>query len=252
MKHLNTTIKPVIVALFISLLWGCGKDEKPRPNEPKTLLVKSITSTQTTTYHYDANNRATGFDVVFTNPVNNYSGTYAYNSSNQLSEVFYDNQDGRDDIKNVYFYNSSGEIAKIESYLVSDGSSIYESKTEADYTTPGKITVYDSPNVGVPYLNTVYTLDAKGNIIEQQSYSTDGALTATTENSDFDNKYAPSQSLPQTGYARNVNNYTKVTVTTPGGTPSINTYMYEYNDDGYPTKRTQNSGSIVTYEYSKK
>ncbi|SFH33883.1 hypothetical protein [Pedobacter insulae] len=242
------TAFPVFIALLFVLTPGCKKGNNPQPKT--TLLAKSITSSQTTTYQYDANNRAIRADVVFTNPVNNYSGIYTYNNSGQVMEVLYDA--AGDDIKNVYSYNGNGQISKIETYTVSAGLATFNSKSEGVYTTPGKISVYETPYGGTPYLYVEYFLDAKGNIAKQQSYDQTGAVIVTTENSDFDNKPAPSLSIPKTGFARNVNNYGTVTVTPPAGNPSTSTYTYEYNNDGYPVKRTTNTGSIITYEYIKK
>ena len=239
----------MLMVLCLLATGGCKKDSSP-PEEPQTLLRKSITSSQTTTYEYDADNRAIKFEATFSNPVNNYTGFYTYNSAGQLAEVLYSGSG--DDTKSVYFYNSSGQITKVENYIVSAGVAALSSKWDALYTTPGKISVYETPNGGIPALYVEYFLDAKGNIEKQLSYNVSGILVSTTENADFDNKPAPGLSVPKTGFARNVNNYQKVIVTPAGGSPSTGTYTYEYNSDGFPTKRTANSGAIITYEYIKK
>ncbi len=237
------------IGLIAILLLSCSKDDDGGSQPTQTLLSKSITSSQTTTYVYDDSNRAISFDVVASNPINNYSGSYTYNSSGQLTDVLYDNASSEDDIKSEYFYNSSGQITKIENYLVSGGIATLDSKSEAIYTTPGKVSVYQTESGGTPYLYVEYFLDANGNTTSQRSYSPEGFLIVTTDNSDFDDKHASSLSLPKTNFVRNVNNYRTVTVTTFGGTPSVGTYVYEYNDEGYPTQRTTNTGSVVTYEY---
>lgn len=250
MKRSKTIFKLLVILSLSMALMSCSKDDDGGPNpNPQTLLSKIITSNETITYAYDNANRAIGFNVAFPNPVNNYSASYFYDGSGVLTEVLYDTASTAEDIKNVYFHNSSGQITKIESYQVNAGVATLNYKSEAIYTTPGKVSVYQTPNGGAPYLNVDYFLDANGNTIRQLSYSPEGFLIVTTENSDYDDKHASSLSLPQTGFVRNVNNYRTVTVTTTGGSPSSGTYVYEYNNEGYPTKRTTNTGSIVTYEY---
>ncbi|MGJ7033842.1 hypothetical protein [Niabella hirudinis] len=245
------TIFLTLVAIAAVLMTGCKKD-KTQPPSPKTLLSKFITATSVTTYSYDENNRATRYTVNHGDPSADYTATYTYNSSGQLADVYFDNSGTTSDFKDSYFYNSNGQLTKIETYRVGDGIATMESKTEADYSTPGKVSSYRTPSGGERKLVTEFYLNAKGNIIRQLSYSTEGELQATTENADFDDKHVASESLPKTAYVRSVNNYQKVTVTNPGSTPSIHTYTYEYNSDGYPTKRTTNTGLIFTYEYIKK
>lgn len=251
MKHSNLLLTPVVTAMLCILLVSCTKKKGPPPGSvPQTLLVKTVTNTQTTNYEYGADNRVTKFTAVFPDPANNYSGIYTYNPSGQLTEIFYDS-DATDDTKNIYTYDGSGRIATVETYVISGGVAQPDSKVEADYSTPGKISVYTTRLGETPYLSVVYFLDAKGNIARQLSYNPSGLLTVTTENSDFDDKHAANLSIPRSGFARNSNNYRKVVVTVPGGSPSTATYAYEYNPDGYPTKRTTNTGGVISYEYLK-
>ncbi|MEZ4803665.1 MAG: hypothetical protein R2797_12910 [Gelidibacter sp.] len=249
---MKTTKHILTAALTLILLASCSSDDDGGSTPMQTLLTKIVTNSQTTTYTYDNNNRATGFSSVYSNPLNDYAATYTYNSSGQLSEAFYDVQSPSDDFKSVYFYNVSGQVTKIETYLVVDGVETYDSKSEADYSVPGKVSVYQTYAGNAPYLSVEYYLDANGNTTSQLSYDTNGLLIVTTENSDFDDKHISSLSVPNTGFVRNVNNYRTVTVTPTGGTPNVGTFTYEYNNDDYPTKRTSNTGSVVTYEYIKR
>lgn len=246
------TIKYILSAAFtLVLLASCSSDDDGGSQPLQTLLSKTITNSQTTTYTYDSNNRATGFSAVFSNPVNNYTTTYTYNSSGQVTEAYYDTETATD-TKLVYFYNNSGQIIKVETYLVSGGIETYDSKLEANYSTAGKVSVHETSAGGTPYLNVEYYLDANGNIESQLSYDTSEILIVTSEYSNFDTKNAANLSLPKTAFARNVNNYGSVTITSSGSSPTMGTYTYEYNSDDYPTKRTSNTGSVVTYEYIKR
>lgn len=251
------TIKHILSAtLTLVMFTSCSSDDDGGNQSLQTLLSKRITSTETISYNYDNNNRATGYIVDNISPENNYTTTFTYNSSGQLAEVIYNPENSIENIKVVYSYNNNGRISEIETSYVyaSGGLSSPISKYEADYSTPGKVSVYKytMAGTGTPYLNTEYYLDANGNIENQLSYGTSGLLIVTTENSNYDDKKTASASLPDEDFVRNVNNYGTVTVTATGGTPSVSTFTYEYNNDGYPIKRTSNTGSVVTYEYIKR
>lgn len=249
------TIK-FILATTLLLIWfaSCSSDDNGDGQPLQTLLSKRITSTETISYTYDNNNRATGYTTENIGPENNYTATYMYNSSGQLVEVIYNPANSIEDTKVVYSYNNNGQISTIETSYVSGSLSSPVSKYEADYSTVGKVSVYTftMAGTGTPYLSTEYYLDVNGNIESQLSYGASGLLIVTTENSGYDDKKTASASLPDEDFVRNVNNYGTVTVTPTGGTPSVSTFTYEYNDDGYPTKRTSNAGSVVTYEYIKR
>lgn len=242
----------LLIALFFILAVGCKKDKGPQP--VITLLAQSVTSSETTTYTYDENNKVTGYVVENIVPDYNYTAVFTYNSSGQLTEVRYNPANSIEDTKDVYSYNASGQLSTIESYYVTNVYSSIYAKYEADYGTAGKVSVYkfSSAGTGTAYLNTEYILDSKGNVVQQLTYNISGNVIVTTENSLFDNKKAAGASLPQTGFVQNVNNYGKVTVTATGGMPGVTTYSYEYDADGFPTKRTASTGSVIRYEYLKK
>ncbi|MCK7588954.1 hypothetical protein M0G43_00050 [Subsaxibacter sp. CAU 1640] len=244
----------LIVASWLVLLTSCSKDDDGGNQPLQTLLSKRITSTETISYTYDNNNRATGYSTENISPENNFIVTYNYHSSGQLAEVIYNPANSIEDTKVVYSYNNNNQISRIETSYVSGSLSSPVSKYEADYSTPGKVSVfrYTMAGTGTPYLNTEYYLDANGNVESQLSYSASGLLIVTTENSNYDDKKIASASLPDEDFVRPINNYGTVTVTATGSAPSVSTFTYEYNDDGYPTKRTSNTGSMVTYEYIKR
>jgi YD repeat-containing protein len=231
---------------------GCKKNEDT--HAPITLLAQSVAGAETTSYSYDENNRAVGYSVTNTIPAQSYTATYSYNSSGQLAEVRYNPANSIEDTKEVYTYTASGQVATIESYYVTSTYSSLFARSEADYSIPGKVSVFrfTSAGSGTAYLHTEYFLDNKGNIIRQIVYTVTGNPVVTTENAEFDQRPNPITSLPRTGYAQNVNNYGKVTVTAAGGSPSVTTYAYEYDADGFPTQRTTNAGTVVLYAYLKK
>lgn len=242
----------LLTAICIIFSTSCKKDKESQRQD--TLLTQYITSSETTTYSYDDNNRATGYAVENIVPSYNYTAAYSYNSSGQLTEVRYNPANSIEDTKDVYTYNSNGQLMTMESFYVTNTYSSLFAKYEADYSTTGRVKLYrySSAGAGIPFLNTEYILDNKGNVVQQLTYDTGGNLIVTTENADFDNKKLPSMSLQQTGFVQSTHNYGKVTVTPTGGSSSVTTYVYEYDSDGFPTKRTASTGAIVRYTYVKK
>lgn len=243
------TIKHILSATLVLVMFAsCSSDDDGGNRPLQTLLSKQMTDTETLYYSYDNNNRATGYSSENIVGENNYTVTYSYNSSGQLSETYYNTESGTY-FKVVYSYNNDGQLTKIENYTVTGDFASFESKSEADYSTAGKVSVYRTHVSGTPYLNTEYYLDPNGNTTSQLSYESSGLLIVTTVNSNFDDKKIASASLPNENFVRNKNNYGIVAVTPTGGSSNIHNFTYEYNDDGYPTKRTSNTGSVVTYEY---
>ncbi len=94
-----------------------------------------------------------------------------------------------------------------------------------------------------------YKYDANGNVIEEKSYNTTpanpaGTYSGTITYGNYDNKNNPNTSLPFPSPYKAKNNVGMITYSST----DIETYIYEYNIDGYPTKRTAGT-QITTYEY---
>jgi YD repeat-containing protein len=125
------------------------------------------------------------------------------------------------------------------------------------FTYPaGKQIEKDYNNANVLLYSYENTLSADGkNIIEIKSFNAASVLTFTHVYSNFDAKKNNELLLPYGYYAfhSNENNYQNFTNTnhiTSAVTSS--TLTYEYNSDGYVTKRTSSTGSITLFEYIKK
>lgn len=253
MKRSKTIFNTLITLWLCIALAACSKDDDNPPTEKQTYLSKTITSSSTTTYQYDQNNRAISSTVEFgSSPLSNYSSTYTYNSSGQLTEWLIDYANSTDNTKLVYSYNGDGKISETKTYVVSGSTSTLYRTTTPGYATPGKISVM-TLNEGdlMPYKEYDYFLDAKGNVTRQIQYSGLGSTLSTVEYLGYDDKNSPGLSIPRTNVTSSPNNFSTHKSTDASGTITT-TYTFEYDADGYPTKRTSSSGVIITYEYIKK
>ncbi len=249
------TIQPLFfAAILILLFFSCRKKDNNSPEQEKeVLLTKISTSSTTTSYEYDGQRRAVKSKVAYAaSPVNDYTSTYAYNDKDQLTEWYIDPEDpARDATRIIMTYNSGGQMVMSESYTVNSSTATLAVKLIATYSQ-GKIAINqtDYP-AGTSHLEVEYFTDAKGNLTKQISHRPDGSEWITTEYLEYDHHPASGSSLPQTTFYKNANNYlsAKSTDHETGGV-SNSTYSYEYNDKGYPVKRTiSGSGAITAYEY---
>lgn len=237
--------------IIIILLLGCSNDDSSQ--DEKQLYLSRVTSTAgSTTYHYDENNRivleqfesASGSNVLL---FKNY-----YNDNGKLITRTEDQTDTSLDYKYTYHYDIEGNLIKIETYTIDgSGPETYYSKTEADYSVPGKISVSRTlPTGTISVLYNEYFLDANGNVVTRMQYKPSGALDYSYEYTAFDDNKSPEQLLPKHTYTKAFNNNLSYTVTDNTSGESFQyTFTFEYNQVGYPTKETNSNGSIKTFEY---
>lgn len=244
-------MKTVIFALAVlSLSISSCKKDKDVPEVRKNLLVKQTyfengAPSIVYTYGYDANNRMTSFAFTgnASNTPRNYS--YTYNAAGALTEAF----ESQSSLKTRYSYNATGTVSDLKEYQVSGATEtlVYT----YIYSYAGGIIsenlVYALP---ANAFRNEYKYDVKGNLAEIKSYTTTvanpaGTYSSTLTFSNYDSKHSPRESFP----AAMVFTYTAInnpgTLVYPSFT--IN-YTYEYNADGYPTKRIDGTNSD-TYEY---
>lgn len=253
MKNLFSILS--IVFLTSICLISCKKDIKEQEKTVKILLSKTTTSSTITTYDYDENgNIIEAYLDYFSSPINNISYVYTYVSNNQLKEYLITPDDTiRNVLKFKYNYNGDGKVSKISSFIVKDGEEdIYEMQ-EATYSSE-KISINITKYVdATTYLSVEYYLDSKGNLYQQKTFRPNGDEWIITEYPTYDDKSTSSTSTVKTSFYSNKNNYLSVKITDlETGNISEGTYTYEYNEDGYPTKRTTDTGVITDYEYIKK
>ena len=250
---LNARLLILIPFFFIA----CKKSDTPAPTAQKTLLSKSDFSPAggVHTYTYDAaGNMATEVSTsgtsgtAFTTTFTNYDvmGRVTEYVVDYVSPAFTDE-------KTVVSFNTSGKIDRLLSFQLNGGA--LNAYSTYEYPS-GKQIRKDYTNANVLAGSTESTFSADGNnLIENKNFSSAAVLRTTQAYSNFDTKkgkdllfpygyssFEPSENNFQT--FTSTNNITSVVTTT--------TYTYEYNSDGYITKRTSSTGNIVLYEYIKK
>lgn len=251
----------IIAGLCIISFFSCKKNDD-MPAQTKTLLTKISYQNFADELSYDSDFRLTGFIRRINNNPNDYNlYTFTrYNTRGQVEEVFTTTATGNAS-KEVYVYNSEGKKERIDQYA--EGANGFEIFTQHLYTYTGNTVVVKRKNISN---NTIlnyreWTYDNAGNVILTKIYNfSTGILTQQQEFSDFDGRKDVNTLFPQ-GYADFISkeNYRALKTTLYNANGTVNsvsnfTFTYEYDADGYPTKRTTaggNSPNIITYTYKK-
>lgn len=258
MKALHHKLLVLLMAVFAV---SCSSDEAAAPFEVReNRLLKEIGENTTKTYTYNANNQLIKItelgDLGFgtTQSVENYT----YGADGKVTEVKADYTGASAfGFKYLYSYDSSGRIfaVSVKRYTGSSGYSNF-SVIYFDYTNPNTIERYES-RVADPAASLTYYDIANGNTTGYTVYTgvtantPNGVLNSTTLYSNYDTNKTPFEGLPL------LNHEPKLSVNNPRQTQSsgsVVNYTYEYNADGYPTKKTtafNGNSSVVVYQYER-
>lgn len=263
MKALSIYIHLAIALLgLLCVTMSCKKDKRENQEDTRqTYLNKTVSGSTTLTYVYDEQGRCTAEIIENTGA---YPGVYKYNFSEFNSQGLptrgttvwpsNQNEDGK------YFictYNDNGERTEVKLYskegvlqlrVVNEisGNEVIQSRyNAANNLTAKEIRLYDT----------------KGNNTKTQGYNAEGTLTGENRDVTYDDKKSL-KGLPHvswgniTGSILSVNNATAYSWESYAleleGTTLI---TYEYNEDGYPTKRTtvsEGNTTVINYEYIKR
>jgi YD repeat-containing protein len=251
--QLNARFLILILFFFIA----CKKNDTTPPAAQKTLLSKADFSPSggVHTYTYDAAGNmltevstAGTLGTAFTTTFTNYDvmGRATEYITDYVSAAYTDD-------KTVVSFNASGKIDRILSFQLNGGAFIEYSTFEYP---AGKQIRKDYTNANALISSAESTFSADGtNLIETKNFSSAAVLRTTQAYSNFDTKKSKDLLFPY-GYSPfepNENNFQILTSTNNiTGAVTTTTYTYEYNSDGYVTKRTSSTGNIVLYEYIKK
>jgi hypothetical protein len=234
-----------IVLLAVLTAFSCSKDDDPTYAEPahRNLLLEIENPDSKQVFIYDSNFNLFSQESF----VDGYSsGTSQYTFENgKIKRV---TSVGRriefsyigDQIDNVKTYNGAApneQLTGTESYVYG-----INRVTEYYYAASGdgyrRVYRYD-PVTG-------NTIDL--NIYETTSIDNVGVFLTKTTYGNYDSNKNPLADLPFW-------NFPLVQKNNPGKvedeTGYVRNYTYEYNADGYPTKRTSGGGSIETYKYQR-
>jgi hypothetical protein len=253
-------MKPIkqIVSILTILCFAiaCKKNDTTPPATQKTLLTKADYSTVGVfTYTYDANNRllTETYSGNASNPA--YASTITnYDALGRVTEYVTDYVSASfTDEKAVVSYSANGKIERVLYFAVSGGP--LNSYIAFEYPANKLIRkVYSNSNTLLNFSESTYSSDGK-NVIETKQYNGSSTNTSTQAYSNYDTKKSNDLLFPY-GYivfATSENNFQNFS-NTNHITSVVTSFSatYEYNSDGYVTKRTASSGSTILYEYIKR
>jgi hypothetical protein len=249
--------KIILSTLLLCLLFSCKKKSEDVPAVQNIYCSKLIQSTLgTETWSYDAQNKPTL--LTFTSVDENVNPSYnyrilKYTANGSIEEAIYDYvSPTRQDVKLVNTFNAEGKFTRVDTYNAS--TQTLQSYSTAIYATGSvRVNYYATAAVLSSYYLYIPTADGK-NVEEIKSYSGNNVLSYSNKNSNFDTQKS-FQSLYPVGYligAVSTNNSRTIVLSEPPNTFTYN-YTFEYNADGYVTKRINaTTGSVVSFEYIKR
>lgn len=256
MKTFKTILTLVILSLAVI---SCSKDEDTEYIAKENRILKEISNKTTKTFSYNDANQLT--KIIEIGEIDSFGTTqsvtnFTYDSSGKIDYKIID-YTGANSFSFHYNYQYLGEelSSLVVNKKVGNGSYSFFSQNVFNYSEPNKIiqteTRFDSE------FNEITTKSilnfANNNLIDVAVYTNvtdanpNGQLNTTGLYSNYDTKKSPYDGLPLKL------NFPYSSQNNVGKYDSLNTsitYVYEYNKDGYPTKKTSSfDSSVITYTY---
>ena len=254
---MKNIVNYLLSASLLFIFAGCKKNQEAAPTVPKKDLLTKYNAGTSGTFTYTYDNTGKMKTAEFTgNTANPASLTTfkTYGEQDRLLEINRSFTNGSlSSDKSLFFYTAEGKLERIDSYV--DGTQAIAGYLTYEYNV-NIVTEKQFNNRNLLSFYTVYRYDAPHeNVLQIDDYNSSGVLQLKTVYSNFDSKKSNAALYPigyGAGVARNKNNYQTFTRTSyPSGSTTGQTFSYEYNSDGYVTKRTSSTGAVVEYEYTK-
>jgi YD repeat-containing protein len=244
--------KLLFVALAFTLAISSCKKSNDDVAEPAHVnLLKKITYPADgliLNYTYDANNRMATYvrNSNASNPPVNIA--FTYNTNGTMASNF-DSESSR---RTKYTYNADASVSTKKAFSVSGVTETLNDTYTYTYATGAAMENYVQASTGNGFRQE-YRYDANGNLTEVKAYNTTPANPAGTYSgvvtyNNYDSKSNYNSSAPAAFYFPSSVKNNVGAVVYPFGTT---TYTYEYNADGYPTKRFENGTLGATFEYQR-
>lgn len=257
----------LLCCMLLLAVFGACRKAGAQPDGRKTYLEKMINSTGTTSFAYDEQNRMISQTFIGADGSPASRTTLTYSEFNDAGLPTQSTAVTENTITGtaVYEYDAQNRIVKT---VHSEGSlsSGIASTTRYVYNTNAVEVSNYGPNE-MFWGRVLYQLNAQGNVSGYEIYTEENVLRQRVSSATYDDKkslqefYRRSPFLTASFFtlsANNVTDWTSTLLTTAGNTIHYS-YSYEYNTDGYATKRTlkdlSNSGVVitsVTFEYVKR
>lgn len=253
----------ITLSMLVLAIGACKKDKNdPPPPPPKvTLLVKEDFGFGVNQYTYDGNNRM--ISVTYTDATtasnNNVITITKYDDKGRVQEANIDNANGSlADTKEVNIFSADGKLERKDIYVKGTTGETLSSQIIYTYNGDKVDITRKTISTGAVLNYQGYTIDANGNAIQFRGFNAiTGVAVTVNEYTSFDDKKNAYANIPRGWYEfSSKNNYLALKQTNLTTGAVLNrTFTYEYDADGFPTKRTTLGGTttpVVTYTYEKK
>lgn len=228
-------LKFMFLAAALILAAGCSKEAEVEFNSGKLLLTKQETvGGEVILFEYDSKNRLTR-----TRHGSELTTEYQYAGNGNLSVILFKDEKGETFSREEYTYDSNKKptTAVITSPLLPDENPI--DVTFSHSANKVLITYKYRENPDENVITNESAFDNLGNLISTVIKS-DGEVINDMVWSDFDSKPSPNFHGNPKPWLIQKNNPGRF-ISTSFGVTTDNTFEYQYNKEGYPTK-------VVSYE----
>ena len=121
----------------------------------------------------------------------------------------------------------------------------------------GKVTRVDHEPVDHDPFDVVYEYDNRGNVIRFTTKDSDNVTRVTEQKfDDHPSPFSATGMLIEIGFynyftptSQSSNNVIERKTSVDGGTPTVVTYQYQYNEEGLPTSYTTSTGTSFSFGY---
>ncbi|MCF0074101.1 hypothetical protein LZD49_26700 [Dyadobacter sp. CY261] len=248
---MKTKILLIICSFFI-VLSGCNLSDHEIPSGRVRLVKRQTAGYGTYSYTYDAMNRLATETFVPALMITPYQISFTdYTPDNRLAEAVEDLPAPFNDLGHEVLRGPDGRISRIRKYCVG-GPTCTSGIWYFSYPVDGVTEVEFWDNGSLFRGTDVYTLNSAGQIVEIKHYDSADVLITTTINLTFDDKkntfsFYPEGFLTSPTSSNNTVSYRITNHITSEITDVSN--EYEYNAEGWVTKRMTAGFATSTFEY---
>ena len=244
-------ITQLVTIFCIFTLAGCVITDHLIPNRYR-ITKREAVGTGTSSYTHSEVNRLakeTFAPAVAVEPY--YYEFTSFDPSNRLLEAVQHFADPTRDLAHEVLRGADGKITRIRKYCVG-GPTCTSGIWYFTYPGANTVDVKFWDNGSIFRSTDSYTFNGAGQVTQIKRYNSADVLLTTTTNSTFDDKrnifsYYPEGFLTVPSSNNNVIDFQVLTHAT--STVTNGTYSYEYNPDGWVTKRTRAGASDDILEY---
>lgn len=244
-------ITKLLTLFYIFTLVGCVFTDHDIPNRYRIIKRESVGYATSTYTHSGANRLAkeTFVPVIAVEPY--YIDFTSFDPSNRLLEAIQHFAIPSRDLAHEVLRDSDGRITRIRKYCVG-GPTCTSGIWYFTYPAANTVDVKFWDNGSLFRSTDSFTFNSAGQVTQVKHYNSVDELLTTTTNITFDDKrdifsYYPEGFLTVPVGNNNVLTFQILTHAT--STVTNGTYAYEYNRDGWVTKRTRTGARDEILEY---